>query len=523
MKCPKCGADTSESAKFCGSCGAPLSATEKAQFVQCPKCGACMPKDAEFCGSCGVALSENAARSRRPEKLPVYLRVWCSLLLSAFLAGLFQSAWGLLLFPFLFFNRLSAYPERRKGAWMELTLTLALCAAAGYGLQYLMDADRRTVNQYIQNGNYEEALAFVEERFDPSDYAYYKAQADIFEASGNLNKAAESILNYCGQADDLTALNADAEKRLTRYQENVSENLSTLIDRIAARIESAKEEKAEARANTDTTKGESVQLEEEFPTSSMAEEFLVQIFYIRELASYHITPNHQSDRNAMPRKIVETLSGEPHYARDADDGVWDRLLGNYYVAISNAPGSYVYYGETKNNRPDGFGVLCSNYIDLNDVTTYVNLISAGTFSQGLLNGYGAYFETDYVAYRVNSVVNSMLVCDGSYQNGEMNGKGNHFQKLCDGDNIMLVTSVSDFKNGNETGMSKRYYGNTIFYDGEVKDGQRHGHGTSYYLSTGKTEYEGEWKSGKYDGTGVLYDKNGNKVYSGKWRDGDYAT
>lgn len=35
-------------------------------------------------------------------------------------------------------------------------------------------------------------------------------------------------------------------------------------------------------------------------------------------------------------------------------------------------------------------------------------------------------------------------------------------------------------------------------------------------------HEGEFKNGKYHGKGTLYDEDGNKVYSGRWKNGDYA-
>jgi hypothetical protein len=39
MKCPGCGSDNREGAKFCGECAAPLAAA-----LACPRCGTANPK-----------------------------------------------------------------------------------------------------------------------------------------------------------------------------------------------------------------------------------------------------------------------------------------------------------------------------------------------------------------------------------------------------------------------------------------------------------------------------------------------
>ena len=39
----------------------------------------------------------------------------------------------------------------------------------------------------------------------------------------------------------------------------------------------------------------------------------------------------------------------------------------------------------------------------------------------------------------------------------------------------------------------------------------------FFYSNSAKKYEGEWKDGKCEGTGIYYDKNGSK-YDGKWKD-----
>ena len=64
----------------------------------------------------------------------------------------------------------------------------------------------------------------------------------------------------------------------------------------------------------------------------------------------------------------------------------------------------------------------------------------------------------------------------------------------------------------------RSYDNFLLYDGDWRDGERHGRGTSY-LADG-SYYEGEYKDGKAHGQGVFYHANGNR-YEGEYRD-DWA-
>src|SRR5437879_11995905 len=50
MRCSRCDADCPAGAKFCGECGAALSAN-------CPSCGAANPPEHKFCGQCGARLA----------------------------------------------------------------------------------------------------------------------------------------------------------------------------------------------------------------------------------------------------------------------------------------------------------------------------------------------------------------------------------------------------------------------------------------------------------------------------------
>jgi len=79
----------------------------------------------------------------------------------------------------------------------------------------------------------------------------------------------------------------------------------------------------------------------------------------------------------------------------------------------------------------------------------------------------------------------------------------------------------EWKNGKYNGRGRLYnYHWKLKYDGMFKDGLEHGLGTSFYLS-GNIEYSGKWKDGKYHGKGTLY-KNApgkNVLIEGLFRNG----
>ena len=62
----------------------------------------------------------------------------------------------------------------------------------------------------------------------------------------------------------------------------------------------------------------------------------------------------------------------------------------------------------------------------------------------------------------------------------------------------------------------RYDGKVDRYEGEYRDGKRHGQGV--YTSANGDRYEGEYRDGKGHGRGVYTWASGNR-YDGEWRDG----
>jgi hypothetical protein len=69
LVCPSCGTQNPPGRKFCGTCGAGLSAVTQqgapaaTKMVPCPSCGTPNPPEKKFCGNCGMSL---LAREQKP-------------------------------------------------------------------------------------------------------------------------------------------------------------------------------------------------------------------------------------------------------------------------------------------------------------------------------------------------------------------------------------------------------------------------------------------------------------------------
>ena len=58
-KCPNCGAEVSDNAKFCMQCGSKIP-----EEISCPKCGANLPSNAKFCLACGSPINRGTTNVR---------------------------------------------------------------------------------------------------------------------------------------------------------------------------------------------------------------------------------------------------------------------------------------------------------------------------------------------------------------------------------------------------------------------------------------------------------------------------
>lgn len=254
-----------------------------------------------------------------------------------------------------------------------------------------------------------------------------------------------------------------------------------------------------------------------------------------------INTHFASERKSTIKKAQKVAVMEAQYI------VWENAVFDDHYAVSATQTSYTYYGDTKKNRPHGFGMMVS-IENGEQIIEYI-----GNFKKGNFDGYGILFDsfdTDPYLTAKGLAQEGMLDAsqadmaaeylrcymsyDGKWKNGRRSGKGNEYElnlatilssptiKEYWGGALYPSVRVGEYKKGKLTGSVKLYEASTLVYDGKMKKGMRAGKGTSYYLN-GQKQYTGEWKNNSYHGRGKLYDESGSMVYSGKWKNGDYAS
>lgn len=216
------------------------------------------------------------------------------------------------------------------------------------------------------------------------------------------------------------------------------------------------------------------------------------------------------------------------------------------------PDEYIYYGELKDNKPNGYGMLYKESAIPYGVISYddrfFNRYYFGEFKDGKFDGFGLLF-----AQEESSIYDLVSVCPyteddpmflhyyllwknpveffGIFSDGERNGKGNYIstyniENLQPGHNLdelsYSVIEIGDFKGENLDGEGKVYWGEYLHYDGELKNGMMHGKGKLYYFLSNVLEYEGEFKYDERHGYGTSYSEAGDVVYEGEWKNDDYA-
>ena len=258
---------------------------------------------------------------------------------------------------------------------------------------------------------------------------------------------------------------------------------------------------------------------------------------------------NDSERDQAIAQVQELLqTGNGMNVTEEDE--WWGFAGSHY-AITNNSSLLTYYGETKNNRPDGFGVIAMVSDEQNYRYLYI-----GNFKNGKFDGYGAKFNEDIEDY--SSLVDELVAggtidpkasnfaadyfsnyvsYDGEWSKGKPKGQGNSYEmfslygeglfytKPIEGywaSSIYPNLVVGEFDKDFQTGTFRVYDRTTLIYDGELKNGSAHGEGTRYN-EDGSISYKGHWKNGEYDGEGTLYNSEGEEIYSGKWDNGDFAS
>lgn len=170
-----------------------------------------------------------------------------------------------------------------------------------------------------------------------------------------------------------------------------------------------------------------------------------------------------------------------------------------------------FYGRIEKGKPNGNGILYENGIVKYD----------GSWKRGERSGLGCEYFNDSIEYGIH------YVYDGSFAHDVQKGYGQLFkyQIICESV-AQQNDTVDSLMRQDDSTLAIKYEPITaevkcdtfqmLLYQGEWKDGMRHGSGTEYN-ERGITVYEGSWKRNMYDGKGTLY-KEG-KCIEGRFDEG----
>lgn len=256
---------------------------------------------------------------------------------------------------------------------------------------------------------------------------------------------------------------------------------------------------------------------------------------------YHWAENHNVNLIKFPE--IEIISS--WYNENVDNFIQDAIfLEETYSGFKQTlyDSNYLYFGEVKDNRPSGLGILyqITDYLDQNGeniiLTQYI-----GYFADGKYNGYGLEFDVpadDLYGgdiYRKNIEYRNSVYYEGYFIDNEWVECGNIFLSNYDGllreasysytevdlSQVKYFYVVAETDKDNINGEAIYYNTDgTLIYAGEVKDGSYEGEGVLYYPNTNKIRYEGEFYDDTFYGNGTLYDEDGNIIHQGKFVNGD---
>lgn len=243
----------------------------------------------------------------------------------------------------------------------------------------------------------------------------------------------------------------------------------------------------------------------------------------------------------------DVMSDSDFYRMDVktDSGIVKTLLTmeseRQYMEVSSLPkdriGDYeeilFYYGEMKENKPNGNGALFA-YSTRNGLS----LQYVGKFKDGKIEGKGISFTYDglvhYLAHAGNYEKNMATGKMTTYYDNDCQAVGNFFlykfrdyidemsEKWSEDELVRqidlllpqkrvlkLIVTVNLYESPSTTvDFNQRVLIPHIKYEGEMKKGSIEGKG-KLYASNGWLAYDGEWKKDKYNGKGILYNQDGS--------------
>lgn len=202
------------------------------------------------------------------------------------------------------------------------------------------------------------------------------------------------------------------------------------------------------------------------------------------------------EEEASLSKWIDEFDGDMYYLQD--ENLMPFESSKFIYSSNQTP--YIYQGDMKNNRPDGYGVLLVEssvpygFFDMDGV--YYNLLYVGEFREGYFDGFGVKFHDPYesISYlyelcpfeegsdeftQYYIMWYNYVQYFGNFIQGEKTGRGNYFEAAelqlpelgCDIDYIMYNRVLTgSFRDGQLNGYGHEYENGQLKYEGVFRDG-----------------------------------------------------
>ncbi len=116
-------------------------------------------------------------------------------------------------------------------------------------LLYAGGEEDRLIKKYIDSGDIEGAKRYIAKHYNKTNYTYYSKISDVYEAVGDYDSAAQTIIEYTEVVSDITEIPDTVLSRLEMYNDkNITDERKNSIENKINEINVAKAEKKEAES-----------------------------------------------------------------------------------------------------------------------------------------------------------------------------------------------------------------------------------------------------------------------------------
>lgn len=573
MKCPSCGAEINEGLPFCTSCGKPWAKQQsdmqqiqadisendmmnaKNPDVQSTPIAVSTPQ-----GDISKDRFANAVATQ--SKLPFHLQ-WGVITVAILL---FFPVGIVLAIIRKQFNQKSPEYKKPRRVWIIVWMIIVVIV----GLAFL-PTDLDKAKALAKDGDYDSAIAILE---DASDLSSNKRMllSECYFRVGNAQSAVklwEDYFNGIGDYGTISDDEVESLQKLCKQFPDESEQLHNLI----LQIEEKRRAKTATVVSEQSVTKPDTNIKEDAPAESTAvqkadqkaepkaDDYDLQTSFPPLATQYLFAKKYNIQPHTFP-EVNTIIKWYDSVGGDAKEQIsWQHLrcevtLGSKVTRykLTSEESSYLYLGETKDNCPNGLGLVVEVRSD--DLERYFHNVYIGYFKDGYYDSYGLLYNdpsdndiSEYLYYRdypdkkefyagEYQLWLNHVSYEGYFAKGKRSGKGNSFSISANAQyksyyfqhgtipekmDFEIFTTVAEYENDKLNG-NVTVYGidGTKEYTGAMIKDKKSGKGIEYYPNTAQVKYEGEFKNDYYSGKGTLYDETGKVIYSGQWKDGDYA-